>query len=102
MAADGAITVSGSYQCSADHVGTVLVGGTVEQADLHAAIGGSVATCDGRPHTWRTTGQPYGAFLPGPARGDATLVELHAGESLIPVLPNILAHDTRDVTIVPV
>lgn len=99
VTADGAITLSGAYRCSADHVGPVLVGGSVSQAGRRATIGGRVATCDGRTHTWRTTEQPYADFVPGAASGDATLLELRWDDSLIPVLPNILAHDAHDVVI---
>ncbi|MFF7248159.1 DUF6299 family protein [Embleya sp. NPDC008237] len=99
VAEDGTLTLSGTYRCSADHVGTVLVGGNVAQAGRHSSIGGTVATCDGRTHTWRNTEQPYITFVPGPASGDATLLELRHDDDLIPVLPNILAHDARDVVI---
>ncbi|MGW1997876.1 DUF6299 family protein [Embleya sp. NPDC001921] len=99
VAADGTITLSGTYRCTPHHVGTVLVGGQVDQEGRHASVGGSVATCDGARHTWRNTGQPYIGIHPGAARGAATLLELAPGEGVIPILPNVLAHDARDVAV---
>ncbi|WP_126643890.1 DUF6299 family protein [Embleya hyalina] len=99
MAADGTLTISGTYRCSADHTGNVLVGGSIDQAGLHISMGGSTATCDGLTHDWRSSERPPLDFVPGPARGDATLLELRRGEGVVPVLPNILAQDARDVTI---
>ncbi|MYS83460.1 DUF6299 family protein [Embleya scabrispora] len=99
VAADGAFTLSGTYRCSAVHAGAVLVGGSVSQAGHHAVIGGSVATCDGRTHTWRNTAPPHIGFVPGAASGDATLLELRHDDNLIPALPHLLAHDAHDVVI---
>ncbi|MFI1585869.1 DUF6299 family protein [Embleya sp. NPDC020630] len=99
VTADGTVTISGTYSCSADHTGTVLVGGNVNQAGLHFSVGGSDATCDGLTHDWRSSARSPLDFVPGPARGDATLLELLPGEGVVPVVPNILAQNTRDVTI---
>ncbi|OPC82686.1 hypothetical protein B4N89_18595 [Embleya scabrispora] len=99
VTADGTVTISGTYRCSADHAGTVLVGGSVSQAGLHIAMGANAATCDGLTHDWRSSERPPLDFVPGPARGDATLLELRSGEGVVPVLPNVLAQETRDVTI---
>ncbi|MEU0939327.1 DUF6299 family protein [Embleya sp. NPDC005971] len=99
VAADGTITLSGTYQCSAGHAGVVLVGGSVGQAGHHTAVGGSIATCDGRAHAWRNSEKSAIGFVPGAAHGDATLLELEDGEGVVPVLPAILAVDDHDVVI---
>ncbi|MFE3199096.1 DUF6299 family protein [Embleya sp. NPDC059237] len=101
VAADGTVTVSGTYSCAAEHTGSVLVGGTVSQAGRNFSVGGSAATCDGLTHDWHSSARPPLDFVPGPARADATLLELLPGEGVVPVVPNILAQSARDVTITP-
>ncbi|MGC0419116.1 hypothetical protein ABIA38_004637 [Embleya sp. AB8] len=98
-AGDGTLTVSGTYRCAPVHTGRVLVGGSVDQAAHHAAMTGTVATCDGNEHAWRTGEKQSIPFLPGTATGDASMLELQARDGLVPVATHVLATDSHDVEI---
>lgn len=53
MAADGTITVSGTYRCI-DSTGPTFVSASIGQKDstTRYAIGGTLAECDGKQHRW--------------------------------------------------
>ncbi|WP_267244752.1 DUF6299 family protein [Streptomyces sp. PR69] len=114
LAADGTVTLSGSYRCSPLHHGrTVLVGATLIQGDVHYGVGGTVAHCDGREHSWRHTGQLPGELAAGESAdpaggeagrtvagrvdGEATLLKLDSG-GLVPV-PVLLDRDARPLVL---
>ncbi|MDH2390244.1 DUF6299 family protein [Streptomyces sp. HNM0663] len=113
LAADGTVTLSGTYRCSPLHHGrTVLVGAKLIKGDVHHGIGGTVARCDGREHNWRHTGQLKGDLAGeagdtaggGPGRttagrvdGEATLLKLEPG-GVVPV-PVLLDRDARSLVL---
>ncbi|MFH9399575.1 DUF6299 family protein [Streptomyces sp. NPDC017638] len=100
IAADGTVTLSGSYRCSGA-TGPAFIGSSVGQGDTagRQGIGGSAARCDGVEHRWQNSGKPYGQMLkPGTARVQATGLELRP--SGIIVLPVFHAESERDVTLV--
>ncbi|NGO13770.1 hypothetical protein G5C60_40810 [Streptomyces sp. HC44] len=79
VAADGTVTLSGTYRC-ADGTAPVFVSSSLAQGDIsyvQQSIGGTRAVCDGADHRWTNTGQTDpGRFKPGPARVEASVVEL--------------------------
>ncbi|MFF9853206.1 DUF6299 family protein [Streptomyces litmocidini] len=97
IGADGTVTVSGTYRCLDDSEGPVFVSSTLKQGNRSTGIGGTRAVCDGHLHTW-TNGavvkEP--AYHPGAARVEATLVQLTAGASGLP-LPGFLTTEQADV-----
>ncbi|MEU6244588.1 DUF6299 family protein [Streptomyces sp. NPDC047024] len=97
---DGTVTLSGTYRCLGA-TGPVFVSSSVAQDDSRVkyGIGGTRATCDGVRHRWVNSGQvPDDALLPGAARVEATVTELHP--SGIAFLPVFHATRERDVTLV--
>lgn len=94
VAPDGTVTLTGTYRCSPRHAGqAVLVGANVAQGDVRRGVGGTLARCDGREHTWRHTGRNDGLRTsPDGAEGEATLFTLKR-TGLVP-LPVVLAGDT--------
>ncbi|MYQ46301.1 hypothetical protein GTW40_14770 [Streptomyces sp. SID4985] len=97
---DGTVTLSGTYRCLGA-TGPVFVSSSVAQDDSRVkyGIGGTRATCDGIRHRWANSGQvPDDALLPGAARVEATVTELHP--SGIAFLPVFHATRARDVTLV--
>lgn len=79
LAADGSVTLTGTYYC-APGSGPVLLDGEVVQGDRRADLDGVLAVCDGRLRTWKATGSPdSGSFKRGAARGEAVLMELSKG-----------------------
>lgn len=93
---DGTITLSGTYRCSTNRPGPVFIGSKVTQGDARADVGGTLATCDGRNHTWRNSGQTDAEFVAAAARGEATLLQLDFSGGLIP-FPRVLGTDQRDL-----
>ncbi|EGX58326.1 hypothetical protein SZN_18181 [Streptomyces zinciresistens K42] len=78
MAADGTVTVSGTYRCT-DSAGPVFVSASVGQkgSTTRYAIGGTLAVCDGKKHRWTNTGKPSPSTLTyGKADIEAAVVEL--------------------------
>ncbi|GAA3059473.1 DUF6299 family protein [Streptomyces olivoverticillatus] len=99
--AEGAVTLSGSYRCSAPaKPGSVFVGSNIRQGLQSSGVGGSTAVCDGKAHRWRNTGHanqtPRG---PGGVQADASLLWLERNRQGIPV-PHVLATTERDITLV--
>ncbi|MEG3627060.1 DUF6299 family protein [Streptomyces poriticola] len=101
IAADGTVTLSGTYRC-AGGTGPVFVSSSVaqESGTVRHGIGGTRAVCDGTAHRWVNTGRPSPdtALQPGPARVEATLMELR-GLGGLP-LPGFHARNAQDVTLV--
>jgi len=98
VAADGTITLSGTYRCT-DAAGPVFVSSTVTQGDPSVShpIGGSSAVCDGAEHRWSNSEKRAPKTLvPGPARVEATVFDISA--TGLP-LPTIHATREQDVTI---
>ncbi|MGW4704790.1 DUF6299 family protein [Streptomyces sp. NPDC004285] len=97
LAADATVSVSGTYRCLDDSEGPVFVSSTVEQGDRSTGIGGTRAVCDGHLHTWTNSAVVKDpAYRPGAARVEATLLQLTAGTSGLP-LPGYLAAERADV-----
>lgn len=104
VAANGTVTVSGTYLCT-DAIGPVFVGASLTQnsggGTVATGLGGSRGVCDGTVHTWVNTGVSLpGTFVAGAAHVDAALVELRPINGL--PLPRIHAIARQDVTLVQV
>ncbi|CAL9420302.1 MULTISPECIES: DUF6299 family protein [unclassified Streptomyces] len=99
LAADGSITLSGTYRCTGG-TGPVYVSSTVSQSDpsVRYGVGGTRAVCDGLEHRWVNTGTPDTVVLkPGAAHVEATLMELRP-MGIVP-LPSFHARHGQDVTL---
>ncbi|MGW5562806.1 DUF6299 family protein [Streptomyces tendae] len=99
VAADGSITLSGTYRCTGG-TGPVYVSSTVSQSDpsVRYGVGGTRAVCDGLEHRWVNTGTPDTVvFKPGAAHVEATLMELRP-MGIVP-LPSFHARQAQDVTL---
>ncbi|WP_420035098.1 DUF6299 family protein [Streptomyces sp. cg28] len=99
VADDGTVTLSGTYRCTAG-LAPVLVSSSVRQTPdgPRRGIGGSVADCDGREHTWQNTGRvPAGTVEPGATQVEATVMELRPQGGL--PLPHFHASRDQDVTL---
>ncbi|MGQ4365795.1 DUF6299 family protein [Streptomyces sp. SAS_272] len=98
LAADGTVTLSGTYRCVAD-TGPVFLSSSVGQdSNVTHGIGGTRAVCDGAEHTWKNTGKATPNDLaPGAARVEATLMELRPDSGL--PLPRFHAMQKREVTL---
>ncbi|KUJ66346.1 hypothetical protein ACZ90_37630 [Streptomyces albus subsp. albus] len=100
---DGAIILSGTYQCSAaSFSGPVLIGSTLTQDGVRQSIGGTTADCDGQTHRWTNVAQAMdsgdeGTFAAGPARVEGTMLQLDSSSGL--PLPNVLVTQERAVTL---
>ncbi|MFK4150230.1 DUF6299 family protein [Streptomyces sp. NPDC004065] len=101
IAADGTITLSGTYRCTGA-TGPVFVGSSIARSDsgtLHG-IGGSHAVCDGATHRWVNTGRTTTETLsPGTAHVQATVLEL-ASQGVLLLTPRIHAVHDQDVTLI--
>ncbi|MFD0147026.1 MULTISPECIES: DUF6299 family protein [unclassified Streptomyces] len=98
VAADGTVTVSGTYRCLDDSAGPVFVSSTLVQADRSAGIGGTRAVCDGQVRDWSNTAvvkEP--GYRTGTARVRATLMQLTPSGPLGVPLPGFLAVQEADV-----
>ncbi|MFC3574756.1 DUF6299 family protein [Streptomyces yaanensis] len=97
LAADGTITLSGTYRCLGSS-GPVFVSSSVAQGDprIHHGVGGTVAVCDGAVHRWTNSETRPGAYTRGRAHVAATLMELN-GTGL--PLPGFHAVRQQDVTL---
>ncbi|MEU9594099.1 DUF6299 family protein [Streptomyces sp. NPDC048219] len=96
IAADGTITLSGTYRC-VPGTGPVFVSSSVSQNDdsVSYGIGGTRAVCDGSLHRWSNTGTTVRTLRTGPAHVEATLMEMRPAGIL--VLPYFHAVHERDV-----
>ncbi|MEV5343385.1 DUF6299 family protein [Streptomyces sp. NPDC052676] len=103
IAADGTVTLSGTYRCTGGS-GPVFVSSSLVQSSpgktVRHGIGGTRAVCDGTLRQWVNTGRTLGNTLAaGPARAEATLVELDTSGGL--PLPRFHASSPQqDVTLV--
>ncbi|MFJ1733712.1 DUF6299 family protein [Streptomyces sp. NPDC088254] len=100
IAADGTVTLSGTYRC-VDSTGPVFVASSIGQdpSTVRYGIGGSRAVCDGVEHRWVNTGKPMpGSLKAGTARVEATVLELRPQGLLL--LPGFHATLQQDVTLV--
>jgi hypothetical protein len=98
LAADGTITLSGTYRCSAA-TGPVFVSSSLVQdgGNVRHGIGGTRAVCDGAEHRWANTARPgTTTFAAGEAQVEATLMELRPGFLGLP-LPHFHATSRRQV-----
>ncbi|KPI10518.1 hypothetical protein OK074_0153 [Actinobacteria bacterium OK074] len=97
VTADGTITLSGSYRCLGAG-GPVFVSSSVAQHDprVRHGVGGTRAVCDGAVHHWANSETRKGAYRPGEAHVEATLMEV-SGHGL-PV-PHFLAAREGEVVL---
>ncbi|MEI5103854.1 DUF6299 family protein [Streptomyces sp. PmtG] len=97
VAADGTLTLTGTYRCLPDgSPGPVFVSSTLVQGDESTGIGGTVARCDGMTHEWTNTSSGTGSHhKPGPATVRAHLMKLSTQSGL--PMPQPLAHKEADV-----
>ncbi|MFI7386642.1 DUF6299 family protein [Streptomyces sp. NPDC049813] len=99
VAADGTVTLTGTYQCS-DSTGLPLVSSSVRKGGSLArqGIGGSTAVCDGAEHRWENTGKASGGGVEaGAVEVEATVMELRLQHGL--PLPYFHAVRQQDVTL---
>lgn len=93
IASDGAITLTGTYRCSSQPVGPVLIGSQAIQGSSRVHLEGVVATCDGQQRSWRATGRGTETLVPGAASSEATLLHLDFSHGLVP-FPKVLTSGT--------
>jgi Family of unknown function (DUF6299) len=100
---DGTVTFTGTYRCAPDASdGPVFVSSSIIRGNLQSGINGTMATCDGRTHTWTNRGQAWGiSARPGQVRMRSTLMALTTKDGWLP-LPEILASNGRQVTLAEV
>ncbi|GGX71863.1 DUF6299 family protein [Streptomyces fructofermentans] len=99
VAPDGTITLSGTYRCVGG-TGPVFVSSSLGQGDseVRKGVGGTSAVCDGAEHRWTNTDRAEpGRFEPGPARVEATLMELRPSGGL--PFPYFHAKQQREITL---
>ncbi|MFE0131456.1 DUF6299 family protein [Streptomyces sp. NPDC059037] len=83
IAADGIVTLSGTYRCLPDDTpGPVFVGSTLVQGNESTGIGGTHAVCDGKVRAWTNT-----------SRGTDTGSRYERGE--VTVRAHLLKLDTK-------
>ncbi|MET9436595.1 DUF6299 family protein [Streptomyces sp. NPDC006551] len=100
VADDGTVALSGTYRCSDDSAGPVMVGTTLVQSDLSSGIGGTRAVCDGQVRAWSHSGTVKDpAYQAGAARVKAALMQLTPTGPLGLPMPNSLAAEESDVTL---
>ncbi|MEV0117710.1 DUF6299 family protein [Streptomyces sp. NPDC050844] len=97
IAADGTITLSGTYRCLPDGTpGPVFVGSTLVRGNESTGIGGTHAVCDGQVREWTNTSKGTGSrYERGEATVRAHLVKLST-KSVLP-MPQPLAHEEARV-----
>ncbi|MEU6661953.1 DUF6299 family protein [Streptomyces sp. NPDC046821] len=102
IAADGTVTLSGTYSCT-DSTGPVFVSSSVGEqgqggVSVRHGIGGTHAVCDGAEHRWQNTGQaPTDSVKPGAVEVEATVMEVRSQGGL--PLPYFHATQRQDVTL---
>ncbi|MET9832271.1 DUF6299 family protein [Streptomyces sp. NPDC006385] len=102
MAADGIVTISGTYRC-VDSTGPTFVSSSIgqESSTVRYAVGGTMAVCDGKQHRWENKSKPSPTTLKhGKAEVEATIVELYpvGGLGGLP-LPRFHALEKKDITL---
>ncbi|WP_406859991.1 DUF6299 family protein [Streptomyces sp. HUAS MG47] len=99
LAADGTVTLTGTYRCLDDSAGPVFVSSTLVQGERSQGIGGTRAVCDGQLRTWTNSAVVNDpAYRPGAATVQATLMQLTTEALGIP-LPSFRAVDDADVSL---
>ncbi|MEV1026003.1 DUF6299 family protein [Streptomyces sp. NPDC050264] len=99
VAADGTVTLSGTYRCH-HSTGPAFISSSIREgsAAVQHGIGGSAARCDGLEHTWKNTGKTGGDTVqPGVVHAEATVMELRSQHGL--PLPYFHATHKQDVTL---
>ncbi|ULR54054.1 DUF6299 family protein [Streptomyces deccanensis] len=99
VAPDGTLTLSGTYRCLGGN-GPVFVSSSLQQGEsqVRKGVGGTSAVCDGADHAWTNSDKADpGRYRPGPARVEATVMEL-SGSGL--PLPRFHAVRHQDITLV--
>ncbi|MFJ9041585.1 DUF6299 family protein [Streptomyces sp. NPDC102406] len=99
VAADGTVTLSGTYRCQ-HSTGLTFVSSSVRQGSeiRRYGIGGTSAVCDGAEHRWQNSGKAQpDAVKPGAAHVQATIMELRLRNGL--PLPYFHAVRDQDVTL---
>jgi hypothetical protein len=100
IAADGTITLSGTYRCTGS-TGLAFVSSSVAQgtSTTRYSVGGTRAVCDGVERRWVNSGRLSPASMkPGTARVQATVTELRPF-GILP-LPSFHAMHSQDITLV--
>ncbi|WP_418956207.1 DUF6299 family protein [Streptomyces tritici] len=99
LAADGTVTLTGTYRCLDDGDGPVFVSSTLIQGQRSQGIGGTRAVCDGRVHAWTNSSVVHDpVYRPGAAKVQATLMQLTPKALGVP-LPQFRAVENADVTL---
>jgi hypothetical protein len=104
LAADGTVTLSGTYRCTGGgpvFVSASLIHSGPETTLLHG-IGSTRAVCDGTLRHWTNKGRTL-TDIPATdtTRVEAALVELAPGSGLLPLVPRFRAESPRqDVTLI--
>ncbi|MEU8763752.1 DUF6299 family protein [Streptomyces sp. NPDC048659] len=100
LAADGTVTLSGTYRCADDSAGPVFVSSTLVQGTHSAGIGGTQAVCDGQVRPWTNSAVVKDpAYRPGPAQVQAALMQLVATGPLGTPTPDFTVEQDRDITL---
>lgn len=90
VAADGTLTLSGTYRCLPHGPGPVFVSSTLDQDGESTTLEGVPARCDGQVHEWTNTGHDTdSSHKPGKAAARANLTRLDTGSGL--PLPRFIA-----------
>ncbi|MFG2331856.1 DUF6299 family protein [Streptomyces sp. NPDC048604] len=99
LAADGTVTLTGTYRCLDDSAGPVFVSSTLVQGERSQGIGGTRAVCDGQVHSWTNSSVVHDpVYRPGAAQVQATLMQLTTEAMGLP-LPGFRAVENSDVTL---
>ncbi|MEV7521630.1 DUF6299 family protein [Streptomyces sp. NPDC091371] len=99
IAADGAVTLSGTYHCEqVSPMGAMQIRATVvQEPGRQLTIGGGQAVCDGAEHRWEAQVPGFLAGVhPGRATVTAALQEVRL-QGLMPRSVTTVAEDTEDV-----
>jgi len=107
IAADGTITLSGTYRCVGS-TGPAFVSSNVSENSPNSSvnhgttiviqgIGGTMAVCDGAKHSWENASKPSMAVAPGKVSVEVTVTEL-SFHGILP-LPRFHAMQRHEVTL---
>ena len=98
VAADGTVTLSGTYRCTRGH-GPVFVSSSLAQGNQSTryGVGGTRAICDGTTRGWTNTSRPSTTIKPGAGHVWATVMELNLQSGL--PLPRVHAVQRQDITL---
>ncbi|MGW6009267.1 DUF6299 family protein [Streptomyces sp. NPDC055210] len=87
LAADGTVTLSGTYRCTGG-TGRTFVSSSLSQGEskVRKGVGGTQAVCDGAEHRWTNTDRTDpGRFELGAATVEASVMELRSGGLPLPM-----------------